>query len=592
MALLFYVLSASGAIVFSQDQTPKRAEPSALSPTPAVQNDKGIIRGRVTVGGGRAPGNTTVSLRALNEGSRASRMTRVDQEGRFVFDDLPTAVYAVLATAPGYIDETIASGDTLTLPHHLLGSQLRLRMIKGGVITGVVTNHKGEPVVGVGVRAAMIGDRRDLITMFGAELTHAETDDRGVYRIYGLPSGQYVVAAGGRGPFGPYVASGFDLDAPTYYPSATRDTAVPVTVESGEESTSINIKYRGVPGHAISGVVKPKVISPSNINIATVTLSDVKTDTVLSMAAAGAENPDRSFRFDGVDDGDYELLATFFTTPTANWSTGTTRVSVRGNDVTGLELALTPLASIEGSMKLHPTETKCDKRGSQLVETILAASTKSSKKNYIRRFRSIYPGFIGTLKADNTFAVRNLEPGKFQFRIQLPTDAWYVKEIVVPSPAPKPMAQSPKVQETVVWQGTGTLKVGEELRGVTVTVGQDAAALRGTVNLPKGLSSVPEGFQVHLVPVEHEQQNNVLRYFETDVDRDGRFSLSHIAPGRYFIVTRTRPAASTDAQERPDPAAWDASVRAKLRRDAETANVTVELKPCQQLNDHAFDASP
>ena len=64
-----------------------------------------------------------------------------------------------------------------------------------------------------------------------------------------------VVFAGGPGQFGLLAANGFDLDVLTYYPSATRDTAIPVVARSGDETTGIDIKYFGTEGHRISGFV-------------------------------------------------------------------------------------------------------------------------------------------------------------------------------------------------------------------------------------------------------------------------------------------------------------------------------------------------
>src|SRR5688572_16977290 len=85
-----------------------------------------------------------------------------------------------------------------------------------GVITGKVTTLTGEPMVGVRVSAVMVKDlngnpeRRQ----FGGRPRF--TDDRGVYRIYGLRPGIYVVYARGdvtSSPISPY--EGY---APTYHP--------------------------------------------------------------------------------------------------------------------------------------------------------------------------------------------------------------------------------------------------------------------------------------------------------------------------------------------------------------------------------------
>src|SRR5262249_56752674 len=78
------------------------------------------------------------------------------------------------------------------------------------------------------------------------------TDDGGVYRLYGLSPGTYVVFT--RNSFHA-IASPYDKDAPTYYPSSTRETAAEVTVTSGGEASGVDIRYRGERGHAVSGSI-------------------------------------------------------------------------------------------------------------------------------------------------------------------------------------------------------------------------------------------------------------------------------------------------------------------------------------------------
>ena len=43
----------------------------------------------------------------------------------------------------------------------------------------------------------MIRDADDQRSRYGATTRETRTDDRGVYRIYGLPTGTYLVMAGG-----------------------------------------------------------------------------------------------------------------------------------------------------------------------------------------------------------------------------------------------------------------------------------------------------------------------------------------------------------------------------------------------------------
>jgi hypothetical protein len=133
-----------------------------------------------------------------------------------------------------------------------------------------------------------------------------------------------------------------------------------------------------------------------------------------------------------------------------------------------------------------------------------------------------------------------------------------------------------------VWQGTVTIRPGDSISGVSIMVGQDAAVLRGRAG-PED-ATIREGTTVYLVPAERDQSNNVLRYSQTLVKRDGTFALPNLAPGRYFILSRVEPPIEADTPRRP--LAWDPAERAKLRREAEAAKTEIELKPCQSVLDY------
>jgi hypothetical protein len=209
---------------------------------------------------------------------------------------------------------------------------------------------------------------------------------------------------------------------------------------------------------------------------------------------------------------------------------------------------------------------------------------------------SLFAGFGGTMNAKGEFAMRNLDAGRHRLEVNLPTEAWYVRAISLPAaPAQRRAQPSPPSDVNPIlsnaWQGTVTIKSGERVNGVSIMVGQDAAALRGRVTvMPEG-TGIPAGLRVHLVPADREQVNSVLRYSETLVNSDGRFALTNIAPGRYFIISRIEPPA--DGELAPvRPAAWDPTTRNKLRREAETGNTVVELKPCQRVVDYALALKP
>jgi hypothetical protein len=374
-----------------------------------------------------------------------------------------------------------------------------------------------------------------------------------------------------------------------------------VVVRSGDETTGIDIKYSGAEGHRISGFVLGPIeagASAANGAIAII-LSPAGTQSVLSMALASPMDQRRAFGFNGVADGEYDVFAAFQTGQQSDASmVATKRVTVRGGDLTGVELTLTQLASIAGAITLEPIkpEDKCDQRGSQVIETVFAARRDNPRKSGSQMMTMMLAGVGGTLNAKGEFIARNLDAGRYRFEIKLPTEAWYIRAINLPAsvavtnqqpaPAAAPSAAS-KQNQNYSWQGTVTVKSGQQVSGISIVVGQDAASLRGRVTVTPEGTAFPADLHVHLVPADREQANDVLRYSETTIMSDGSFAFFNIAPGRYFIVSRIEPTTETPDTS-PRPSAWDLTARAKLRQEAEAAKVVVELKPCQRLKDYAL----
>src|SRR5207302_671295 len=93
---------------------------------------------------------------------------------------------------------------------------------------------------------------------------------------------------------------------------------------------------------------------------------------------------------------------------------------------------------------------------------------------------------------------------------------------------------------------------------------------------------LPARLRVYLVPAEREHADDVLRFAEAPV-LEGKFALGNLAPGRYWLMARpiTEDEIKTAMMR---PRAWDSEARAKLRREAEATQVTIDLQPCQRLS--------
>src|SRR5262249_17577355 len=119
---------------------------------------------------------------------------------------------------------------------------------------------------------------------------------------------------------------------------------------------------------------------------------------------------------------------------------------------------------------------------------------------------------------------------------------------------------------------------------------EGAAGLRGKVAPEKEGARLSAKVVVHLVPAETASADDVLRYAEAAVDRDGAFEFKNIPPGKYRMLARAAP--DDEPGDRP-PAqvAWDANERTKLKKEAEALKIEVELKPCRRVADQVVKYS-
>jgi hypothetical protein len=182
------------------------------------------------------------------------------------------------------------------------------------------------------------------------------------------------------------------------------------------------------------------------------------------------------------------------------------------------------------------------------------------------------------------FTINTLEAGRYRLSVRLFDEALYVRSIQAPAPAPTAPARGGAATANAAAAPGDVLdvKAGQQLSGIAVRVAAGAAYLSGTVAAAEPALPLAQ-LRVHLVPQERERAEDALRYYETPVAGDGTFAFKNLAPGRYLVVAR--PTAPEADGSTPRPAAWDATARAALRRDAESANNTIELQPCKRTTD-------
>jgi len=136
--------------------------------------------------------------------SMPGQTATTDENGAFSFTGLPAGRFEIQAVKPGYLragygaSRPERAGTAVVVTDGQAVAGLTLTMARGGVITGTVRDQRGRPAANLRVRVLKIGYRsltgeRTVGTpSAGASVM---TDDRGIYRAYGLPPGSYLVLA-------------------------------------------------------------------------------------------------------------------------------------------------------------------------------------------------------------------------------------------------------------------------------------------------------------------------------------------------------------------------------------------------------------
>jgi hypothetical protein len=554
------------------------------SQKPVVQPEEsksGSITGRVTNESGQPLAGASVNVRPSGISAYTNRAVLTNSEGNFTVAGLDSGLYFVSASSPAYVTPPRAPDSEISF--YRVGDNVQIQLIRGGVITGTVTDDSGEPVVSALIKAIMSKDASGKSSR-GSPLGYraGQTDDRGVYRIYGLQPGSYVVSAGGGGPN--YTGNLTELDAPTYAPSATLDTASEFQVQPGVEIT-VDIRYRHQVGHSVSGIVK--ALGQNGVAVAM-----LQPDLgMLPMGATLQAPATQGFVFYGLADGTYTLTASESLTPPLPRSmpematSDPVQITVKGRDVKGVEVIMKPLAAVSGRIALEASKLpECQNKKQPLVAETTVGMLFSNK-GFVPDQTPVIRSFIGSvnLEKDWSFSLKNLRAGQYAFSPNFFARYWYLKSIAFGGPAPTQIVRRTTVAAKDAAKSWTTIQSGERLNNLTITLAEGAGSIRGQVETTPD-TKFDTRFRVYLVPSEREKVDDPLRYFATEVSSDGAFFITNLPPGKYLLVAQP---AQTDVPLNSTGLHYPDAVeaRARLRHAAEAAKSEVELKPCQNVTE-------
>lgn len=304
----------------------------------------GMIAGKVTMAG---TGQPVYGVRVTLTGAeiRGSRSVMTDDEGQYVFPALPAGTFTVRGSLTGHISGTFGqkqpgrAGTSIALAEGQQLKEASFEIAKGGVITGAVFDDRNRPSVGTPVRVMrwMMQSGERVLTTAGT----ATTDDRGIYRVYNLQPGNYIVSAVPRNTpmevitselvereqMTAMLAAGYNVSvdisqarptqaasepvqgyAPVFYPGTTQiQTARELRVGISEEQTAIDFQLSRVPLTRITGqVIAPQGVSPTSVQVRLISI-----DSYALGANQQSARPNASgvFTFQQVVPGQYTLFA-------------------------------------------------------------------------------------------------------------------------------------------------------------------------------------------------------------------------------------------------------------------------------------------
>jgi hypothetical protein len=465
------------------------------------------ISGKVTIKGKAAAG-IVMGLRLVESPSYPhSRYKAVtDDQGDYKIVNIPAGQYQVVAVAPVYIPDDQWRVKTILISKDESIENVDIALVRGGVITGRVTDSEGRPVI------------EEEVSLQPAEMSKAgfyqlpmsvQTDDRGIYRMYGLPHGKYHVGAGLRElRFGARQRAAYK---PTYHPAAADvNQASVIEVTEGSEAGNVDIMLgRALSKYSAQGrIVDGKTGQPVP-NIRYGLKYFISEHNGGSMTTGAVSNSEGEFKLENLAPGKYAVFIE--PPPEVDWRADSVRFDVTDQDVTGLIVKTSAGATVSGVVVLEGTDDK---------------TAQQNLKN-VHVFANVFDDNVpdgdsqsSAIEQDGGFRVRALKGGLLRFSI-----------------SNRQRFQIARIERDGIVHPKGIrIKEGEQVSGVRIILNYGSGAIRGVFKLEGG--ALPENavMGVSLRRLGEDQDTLNSPFGSARPDARGQFFMEGLIPGTYEMT--------------------------------------------------------
>jgi hypothetical protein len=469
----------------------------------------------VTVRGKPATGIVILLNQSGYYGPRSgmtSYRATTDQEGNYRITDVLPGSYQIVPFARAYVlaDSATGGSKSIILAEGESVENVDFALVQGGVVTGKVTDSAGRPLIEQRVGLIPISEEQSNFIRRGSD---GQTDDRGVYRLFGIPPGRYAVGIGTDDrTFYDTVATGRRSFSQTFYPNAS-DIAKATVIEVGEgtEATNIDISVgRPEEVYRVSGRVVDEIGQPiPNVRVLMRTVGDKKGP--LSGRSVGFDLPSNlkgEFQVDNLVTGKYAI--SILPLPESELYAEPVIVEITDRDVTGVLVKGQKGAVISGVVSLEGSDNKALIANLQRLSLYVFVHSDRSFSQMSRN---------AALNPDLSFRVGGLQAGTVSLQL-LGTQSPIQREFVIL-----------RVERDGVVQTPGLIvKSKEEVTGVRLIVAHSTGKVRGVVQFING--ELPASARI-VARINRSGENN--QHIPTHVDERGRFLIENLAAGTYDL---------------------------------------------------------